>query len=169
MWQLGQIYTSDVKISSVYVETEQTSRVSALAVVSFAAVIRVVTRHATLLPTKLWTIPAQLLLKANSWQIFGNSTCRQLLKFIIKWNRYCQLVLMLKTQDHIFNWIVLIWTLVHLRYTRLNFTRFKWIIKAFSGMCVPTSITFSVIWSSLLISVTWGALPHVGWFIRFSE
>ena len=31
MWQLGQIYTSDVKISSVYVETEQTSRVSALA------------------------------------------------------------------------------------------------------------------------------------------
>jgi len=30
MWQLGQIYTSDVKISSVYVETEQTSRVSAL-------------------------------------------------------------------------------------------------------------------------------------------
>ena len=31
MWQLGQIYTSDVKIFSVYVETEQTSRVSALA------------------------------------------------------------------------------------------------------------------------------------------
>ena len=30
MWQLGQIYTSDVKMSSVS-ETEQTSRVSALA------------------------------------------------------------------------------------------------------------------------------------------
>ena len=34
-------------------------------------------------------------------------------------------------------------------------TRFKGIIKAFSGMCVITSITFSVIWSSVLISVTW--------------
>ena len=31
MWQLGQIYTRVVKISTVYVETEQTSRVSALA------------------------------------------------------------------------------------------------------------------------------------------
>ena len=31
MRQLGQINTSDVKISSVYVGTEQTSRVSALA------------------------------------------------------------------------------------------------------------------------------------------
>ena len=31
MWQLGQIYTSDVKFFSVNVETEQTSRVSALA------------------------------------------------------------------------------------------------------------------------------------------
>ena len=30
MWQLGQIYTKDVKISFVYVETEQTSRVSTL-------------------------------------------------------------------------------------------------------------------------------------------
>ena len=30
-WQLGQIYTRVVKISSVYDETEQTSRVSALA------------------------------------------------------------------------------------------------------------------------------------------
>ena len=40
--------------------------------------------------------------------------------------------------------------------TLLNFTRFKWIIKAFSGMSVLTSIPFSVIWSNLLISVTWG-------------
>ena len=39
--------------------------------------------------------------------------------------------------------------------TPLNFTRFKGIIKAFSGMCVRlTSITFPVIWSSVLISVT---------------
>ena len=38
--------------------------------------------------------------------------------------------------------------------TTLNFTRFKGIIKAFSGMCVRlTSITFPVIWSSVLISV----------------
>ena len=42
--------------------------------------------------------------------------------------------------------------------TPLNFTRFKGIIKALSGMCVRlTSITFPVIWSST-----------VGWS-RFSE
>ena len=44
-----------------------------------------------------------------------------------------------------------------------NFTRFKGIIKAFSGMCVRlTSITFPVIWSSVLISVTWVALLWAG-------
>ena len=38
--------------------------------------------------------------------------------------------------------------------TPLNFTRFKGIIKAFSGMCVwLTTITFPLIWSSVLISV----------------
>ena len=38
--------------------------------------------------------------------------------------------------------------------TPLNFTRFKGIIKTFSGMCARlTSITFPVIWSSVLISV----------------
>ena len=43
--------------------------------------------------------------------------------------------------------------------TALNFTRFKGIFKAFSGMCVRfTSITFPVIWSSVLTSVTWVAL-----------
>ena len=47
--------------------------------------------------------------------------------------------------------------------TPLNFTRFKGIIKAFSGMCVRlTSITFPVIWSSELISVTWVALLWAG-------
>ena len=35
---------------------------------------------------------------------------------------------------------------------------------------VCAHVTFSVIWSSLLIWVTWGALLHfVGWFISFSE
>ena len=44
-----------------------------------------------------------------------------------------------------------------------NFTRFKGIIKAFSGICVRlTSITFPVIWSSVLISVTWVALLWAG-------
>ena len=36
--------------------------------------------------------------------------------------------------------------------TPLNFTLFKGIIKAFSGICVPlTSITFPVIWSSVFV------------------
>ena len=36
--------------------------------------------------------------------------------------------------------------------TPFNFTRFKGIIKAFSGICVPlTSITFPVIWSSVFV------------------
>ena len=34
---------------------------------------------------------------------------------------------------------------------------------------VTQLVTFSVIWSSLLIWVTCGALLHVGWFISFSE
>ena len=34
---------------------------------------------------------------------------------------------------------------------------------------VTQLVTFLVIWSSLLIWVTWGALLHVGWFISFSE
>ena len=39
--------------------------------------------------------------------------------------------------------------------TPLTFTHFKGTIKSFSGMCVRlTSITFPVIWSSVLISVT---------------
>ena len=47
--------------------------------------------------------------------------------------------------------------------TPLNFTRFKGIIKAFSGMCVRlTSITCPVIWSSVLISVAWVALLWAG-------
>ena len=47
--------------------------------------------------------------------------------------------------------------------TPLNFTRFKGIIKAFSGMCVRlTSITFQVIWSSVLISATRVALLWAG-------
>ena len=47
--------------------------------------------------------------------------------------------------------------------TPLNFTRFKGIIKAFSGMCVRlTSITFPVIWSSVLISVAWVARLWAG-------
>ena len=49
-------------------------------------------------------------------------------------------------------------------YTTLsNFTRFKGIIKAFSGVCVRlSSITFPVIWSSVLISVNWVALLWAG-------
>ena len=53
--------------------------------------------------------------------------------------------------------------------TPLNFTHLKGTIKAFSGMCVRlTSITFPVIWSSVLISVTWVALLWAGlyWFFR---
>ena len=45
----------------------------------------------------------------------------------------------------------------------LNFTRFKGIIKAFRRMCVwLTSITFAVIWLSVLIAVTWVALLWAG-------
>ena len=47
--------------------------------------------------------------------------------------------------------------------TPLSFTRFKGIIKAFSGMCLRlTSITFPVIWPSVLISVAWVALLWAG-------
>ena len=47
--------------------------------------------------------------------------------------------------------------------TPLNFTRFKGIIKAFSGMCVwLTTITFPLIWSSVLISVAWVARLWAG-------
>ena len=47
--------------------------------------------------------------------------------------------------------------------TPLDFIRFKGIIKAFSGMSVGlTSITFPVIWLSVLISVAWVVLLWVG-------
>ena len=53
--------------------------------------------------------------------------------------------------------------------TPLNFTRFKGIIKAFSGMCVRlTSITFPVILSSVLISVAWVALLWAELKLKFS-
>ena len=57
-----------------------------------------------------------------------------------------------------------VWTLVHLHNNLSNYlTRFKGIIKAFSRMRVwLTSITFPVIWSSVLISVTWVALLWAG-------
>ena len=49
-------------------------------------------------------------------------------------------------------------------------TRFKGIIKAFSGMCVLTSITSSVlIWSSLHVDLIGASGATVGWFISFSE
>ena len=120
--------------------------------------------------------PAQLLLKANSWQrfrcnhyflIIGNSKCiteiYHKMKPLLSWS-----LLDLcwywrpKTTFFVVNvtgTIKCVWTLVH---NTLNITRFKWIIKAFSGMRVLTLITSSVIWSSLLISVTWRALLWAG-------
>ena len=65
--------------------------------------------------------------------------------------------LILTTQDHIFlgeRWNTIIVFDHCFTYTKL-LIRFKGNIKAFSGMCVLTSITSSVlIWSSELISVT---------------
>ena len=65
-----------------------------------------------------------------------------------------KLVLILKTQDHIFcgeRWSTMncVWTLVHLHVSRESS---KPLVES---VCVLTSITFSVIWSSVLISVTW--------------
>ena len=54
--------------------------------------------------------------------------------------------------------------------TTLNFTRFKGIIKAFSGMCVQlTSMTCPVIWSSVLISVAWVALLWAGHVFPYKQ
>ena len=49
--------------------------------------------------------------------------------------------------------------------------RFKGIIKALSGMSVLTSTTFSVIWSSVLISVTreWRRCKRVYKFFRMNN
>ena len=55
-----------------------------------------------------------------------------------------------------------VWTLVHLHYTS-QFHTFQGNHQSLSGMCVRlTSITFPVIWSSVLISVTWVALLWAG-------
>ena len=93
----------------------------------------------------------------------GNSKCRQLLKFTIKWNRYWQFFL---TCDDIKNrpkttffcsecrGIMIVFEHWFTYATPPNYTRFKGIIKAFSGMGVRlTSMTLQVIWSSVLISV----------------
>ena len=88
--------------------------------------------------------------------IIGNSTCRQLLKFTIKWNRYCQEVFLTcadikDPRPHSFVVNVEHW----FTYTTpLNLTRFKWITKAFSGKCVLMPIHFQyfgrVCWFQLL-------------------
>ena len=102
----------------------------------------------------------------------GNSKCRQLLKFTIKWNRYWQVFLTCdyienRPQDHIFcgerRGTMIVFEHWFTYSTPPNFTRFKGIIKSFSGMCVRlTSITFQVIWSSVLISATRVALLWAG-------
>ena len=95
--------------------------------------------------------------------IVGNSTSRQLLKFTIKWNRHWQVLILKKTTFFVVNagakWIAFDWTLVHLHYTspfhtfQGNHQIFQW---NFSGMCVRlSSITFPVIWSSILSWFQW--------------
>ena len=71
------------------------------------------------------------------------------------------------TQDHIFcgerRGTMIVFEHWFTCTTPLNFTRFKGIIKAFSGMCVwLTTITFPLIWSSVLISVAWVARLWAG-------
>ena len=83
-----------------------------------------------------------------------------------------QLVLILKTQDHIFcgeRWSTKIVFEHWFTYTT-PLTRFKGIIKAFSGMCVLTSITSSVlIWSSVHVDFSDVSGATVGWFISLFE
>ena len=96
--------------------------------------------------------------------IVGNLTCRQLLKFTIKWNRYWQVLILKKTTFFVVNRpgqneLRLNTGSLILHYTspfhtfQGNHQIFQW---NFSGMCVRLlSITFPVIWSSILSWFQW--------------